>query len=221
MREVDRIMIEELGIQFIQMMENAGRHLAEFVFERWDPARVTVVAGSGGNGGGGMVAARHLHNWGVDVEVILSSHPGSVPALQAGILERMGVSFVDPVGTPDLVIDALIGYSLDGAPTGRAAGLIQEIQAAGTTVVSLDVPSGVDVDTGRAPGVAVTAAGTVTLAAPKVGLLDSPYVGELVVADISVPPSVFRRLGLEMPDDVFGPAGVVSLGRGFDSGPTG
>lgn len=211
MIEVDRIMIEELGIQLIQMMENAGRHLARYVIDRFHPSRVTVLAGSGGNGGGGMVAARHLANWGVTVAVTTTgTQLAPVPRLQADILEQIGVRVGDPQ-PGDVVIDAIIGYSLNGPARGAAAELIALTNAVDTPVVALDVPSGVDVDTGTAQGPAVVATATVTLAAPKAGLVSSPFVGDLVVADISVPPAVFRRFGLTMPADLFAASPLVQL----------
>src|SRR6516225_7224244 len=92
MREVDRAMVEDLHIELMQMMENAGRSLAQLAIARFAPARVTVLAGPGGNGGGGLVAARHLLNRGRTVSVVLSDPDAltPVPAHQADILARMG-----------------------------------------------------------------------------------------------------------------------------------
>ena len=121
MIEVDRVMVEDLGIQLIQMMENAGRNLAQLVSERFGPGTVTVLAGSGGNGGGGLVAARHLANHGVDVSVTLGRPAGDlgpVAGHQHHILERMGVPVLPEPRSADVVIDALIGYSLKGRTTG-------------------------------------------------------------------------------------------------------
>lgn len=73
MREVDRVMVEDLGIVLLQMMENAGRQLADLTIARYRPSRVTILARPGGNGGGGLVAARHLANRGIDVEVVLAA----------------------------------------------------------------------------------------------------------------------------------------------------
>lgn len=201
MIEVDRIMIEDLRIGLIQMMENAGRHLARVVLEGTSPSTVAVAAGSGGNGGGGLVAARHLANAGVEV-VVATTRPGSsmgpVPAHQLDILHRMGVASVEHLPPADVSIDAVIGYSLRGAPRGRSAQLIEAMGGAGT-VVALDTPSGLDVTTGAIPGVVVRADATVTLALPKVGLRHAGQVGELYLADISVPPSVGGGFGVDAP----------------------
>jgi len=216
MIEVDRVMVEDLGIDLVQMMENAGRNLARFAIDRYGPERVVVCAGSGGNGGGGMVAARHLANRGVEVGVVLSRPRDDfvgVPARQLTILERIGVGVLsavgDTVGSCDLLIDALIGYSLQGAPRGRSLDLIEAMNAADSPVLALDIPSGVDATTGETPGALVFADATLTLAAPKTGLRTAAGVGDLFVADISVPPAVLTTLGHPAPD--FSAASVVAV----------
>ena len=207
MIEVDRVMIEDLHIELIQMMENAGRNLARLTLALHSPKTATVYAGTGGNGGGGLVAARHLTNAGVQVHVALARDRDDytgVPGHQLDILERMQVSVSPPDGSPasdvDVSIDALIGYSLRGAPRGRSAELIEMINNADAAVVSLDTPSGLNVSTGEAPGVIVQAGATLTLALPKDGLRGSPYVGELYLGDISVPAAVMTNLGAAAPD---------------------
>jgi NAD(P)H-hydrate epimerase len=196
MVEVDRVMIEDLDIGLIQMMENAGRNLARVAVDVFEPSVVSVVVGSGGNGGGGLVAARHLMNAGVAVVVTSTrskSEMHGVPARQFEILDRMGVDVADDPAEADVTIDAIIGYSLRGAPRGRSADLI-ECMNLRSNVVSLDVPSGLDATLGVAPGVAVSSDVTMTLALPKVGLRDNPVVGELLLADISVPRFVTSSL---------------------------
>ena len=213
MREVDRGMIEDLHIELIQMMENAGRSLAELALVRFAPVTVTVLAGPGGNGGGGLVAARHLVNRGRTVSVVLSE-PDSltpVPAHQADILARMGAVMTAVPPGADLVVDALIGYSLRGDPTGRAAELIQWANQQPAPVLALDAPSGLDVTTGIAGTPHVQATATLTLALPKIGLIDAPAVGELYLADISVPAILYLRMGLT-PPNLFRDNGIISLG---------
>lgn len=202
MVEVDRVMIEDLGIALVQMMENAGRNLADLAQAEFAPGSVTVFAGSGGNGGGGMAAARHLLNRGLEVVVrVTRDEPGGVPGLQLDALREMGcqVEGVEaPIGRTDLLVDALVGYSLDGDPRGAVAAAIDAIDASGLPVLSLDTPSGLDVTSGRLGTPCVTATATMTLAMPKVGLLESPdVVGTLFAADISVPASVYGRFGIE------------------------
>jgi NAD(P)H-hydrate epimerase len=213
MREVDRLMVEEMGISLLQMMENAGRALAEqarrMLGGDLGGHRIKVLAGPGGNGGGGMAAGRRLAIWGAEVAVVLGQPRDQirdVPAQQLAILDRMEVDIHGPeeIGAEDavqaeLIIDALIGYSLRGAPREPMATLIRQANASGTRVLALDIPSGLDADTGQPSDPTIRAAATVTLALPKVGLLGPPardWTGDLYLADISVPATVYHRLGL-------------------------
>ncbi len=215
MVEVDRLMIEEAGITLVQMMENAGRSLAAFVIDRFRPSRVVVLAGRGGNGGGGLVAARHLANRGVAVKVVLSADPADfdgVPSRQLRALSSTAAELAaEPTGTPDLIIDALIGYSLAGAPRGRALRLIEWANCAGAPIVSLDVPSGVDSTSGLTPGAVIEATAVLTLALPKLALANRELAGEAHLADISVPPGLYRQLGLDVPSDMFADSQVIRL----------
>lgn len=208
MREVDRVMIEELGISLVRMMENAGRNLAllarTLLGGDAKGHRILVLAGRGGNGGGGLAAARHLVVAGAEVEVQLSDPAEELApttAEQLAILERMGVPIAvgAPAGldTPELVVDALLGYGQRGAPRGAAAALIE--RSAGLRVLALDVPSGLEIETGRRHSPFVRAEATLTLALPKEGLRApgaAEAVGELYAADISVPARVYERLGI-------------------------
>lgn len=211
MREIDRVMIEDLGIELLQMMENAGRHLADLALQRFAPTSVTVLAGTGGNGGGALVAARHLHNAGVEVSVTVTAPDrlGVVPGHQHAILGKMRVAMADEPPAADLILDGLLGYSLQGAPRGRAADLIR--WSAGRTVLALDLPSGLDPDTGTAHEPCIDATATLTLAAPKHGLRSAAVAGELYLGDISVPPAVFADLGFTTLDGL-SRAGVVRIG---------
>lgn len=212
MREVDRLMIEEYGVQLIQMMENAGLQLARLVRHLLGSAvqngRVLVLAGRGNNGGGGLVAARRLAAWGSAVSVVLTDDPETfegVPAHQLGILRRMALPLTQwngDIPEHDIIVDALIGYGLRGAPRAVASELIAAANESTAPVVSLDVPSGMDVDMDVAPETVVRATATLTLALSKGGLLRPearPYVGALYLADISVPPALYERVGLGSP----------------------
>jgi NAD(P)H-hydrate epimerase len=200
MREVDRAMIEDFHIELVQMMENAGRNLAGLAGELYGLRTVVVLAGPGGNGGGGLVAARHLRNRGADVSVVLGAAAlAPVPAHQLDIIERMGVPVLDQPDAADLVIDALLGYSLRGDPAPRFAELITWANSRPAPVLALDAPSGLDVTTGRQSAPCVRAAATMTLALPKTGLAGSAVTGRLYLADISVPPLLLERMGLAAP----------------------
>ena len=212
MREVDRVAVEELGPNLYQMMENAGRNLAEMCTQTlgddWTEKRIVVCAGTGGNGGGGMCAARHLANHGGDVTLVVTdpSHLTGVPADQLALLRHAGgrVAHAWQVGSirADLVVDAVLGYSVDGAPRGAAADLIGWMDSNPAPVLSLDVPSGLDSTTGLAAGVFVHAATTMTLAMPKTGL-SAAAAGHLWLADIGIPREVYRRVGIHVPDRLF------------------
>jgi hydroxyethylthiazole kinase-like uncharacterized protein yjeF len=207
MREVDRMMVEEVGISLVRMMENAGRSLAQVARTLLDGdaagRSIVVLAGPGGNGGGGLVAARHLNLAGAKVTVALSTAPdrfAPVPAEQLAIVRRLTIpthESTESLGEPELVLDALLGYSQRDAPRGRAAELIR--WSAGRRVLALDVPSGLELATGTLLTPHVSAEATMTLAAPKTALKGSDSaqaVGRLLLADISVPSLVYEQLGL-------------------------
>lgn len=209
MREVDRIAVEETGPNLYQMMENAGRHLAALVMEvlggRWQNARVLVLAGTGGNGGGGICAARHLANRSIPVQVCLSApaNLSEVTAWQLRVFQQTSGATILPEqlgkSPVDAIIDALLGYSLRGAPRGEIAefiGLINRVADRGIPVISLDVPSGMDATTGETPGVVVHPTHTLTLALPKTGLRREG-VGDLFLGDLGIPEIAFRKAGID------------------------
>jgi NAD(P)H-hydrate epimerase len=220
MIEVDRAMIEDYGISLVQMMENAGRNLAELGRARFLAGdargkRVVVLTGGGNNGGGGLVAARRLAGWGAEVEVLSCGYADrctEANLAQLRSVQAMGLPIRDPEQVaerlaelggqplPALVIDAVIGYGLrQRAPHGAAAALINYARAATCPVLALDAPSGVDVETGEPLEPAVVADASMTLALPKPGLFAPAaknYVGEIYLADISVPPKLYARPAL-------------------------
>jgi NAD(P)H-hydrate epimerase len=205
MREVDRIAMEETGPNLYQMMENAGRNLAtvalEMLGDRGIEARILVLAGSGGNGGGGICAARHLANRGV-ATVLCMAEPqrlSEIAKWQHQVFSGTrgkAVSVSNLTGQKfDLIVDALIGYSLKGAPSGAYADLIGWANSTETKILSLDVPSGLDSTTGAIPGLVIRAEATVTLALPKIGLIFGD-AGRLLLGDIGIPFETYRRLNL-------------------------
>lgn len=228
MVEVDRAMMEDYKIELIQMMENAGRNLAHLARDRFfdgDPRgkSVAVLAGTGGNGGGALVCARRLHNYGANVTVYLTKPDAEftpIPAHQLDILHRMNVSAhtadaVRSAVSPDLIVDGVIGYSLKGAPRDTAADLIHWANGSSAPVLALDAPSGVDTTTGTVFDPAINAVATMTLALPKAGLrapgVDA-HVGELYLADISVPPQLYAEpaLGLQV-EALFAQGDIIRL----------
>ena len=233
MREVDRAMIDDFGITLLQMMENAGRNLADVVIHTVlaglgggpHGKRVVVAAGPGGNSGGGLVAARNLHNRGCEVLVVLAAQEDRVSDAvrhQLNILRSSGV-LIEPaetgeknesIGQADVIIDALFGYSLNGAPREPAASLIRTINESGIPVVSNDIPTGIDATTGTVHHPAIRATATVTIALPKTGLLPADarrMTGVLYLGDISVPPELYLAvLDISVPT-IFAASQVVKM----------
>lgn len=223
-RELDRLAVEQYAIPSIVLMENAARHIAEIALQALDgldDPLVAVYCGPGNNGGDGLAAARHLHNAGVRVQLVLAA---AIEAYQGdagvnlGIARRMNLPIFSadaPEGAgeaPAVVVDALLGTGLDRKITGPMADLIAGINALrkrGSRVIAVDVPSGLDADTGEPLGIAVRADVTVTFVGPKTGLCSlaaQPYVGDLIVADIGAPRSLTAQLGTpirEVPPDHF------------------
>jgi NAD(P)H-hydrate epimerase len=212
MVEVDRLMIEEYQINLVQMMENAGRNLAELarrIFSgKVGGQRIAILCGAGNNGGGGLVAARHLHNWGAEISLVLALDPSrlkEVPAHQWRILQNMHLGFDEhpDLENSSLIIDALIGYGLSGDPRPPIAGWIERANNAGGPILALDTPSGLDTTSGTPGDPCIKAAATLTLALPKSGLLTTQargYVGDLYLADISVPPELYQQMRIEVPN---------------------
>lgn len=220
MKEMDRIAVEETGPELLQMMENAGRSLAVVVIRSLPSlaeARVLVVAGRGGNGGGGLCAARHLASrvGSVDVALVEPDRLSAAAANQLRIFRgtcgaEVPLGVLEDHPPYDVVVDAVLGYGLRAAPTGPVRDAIELMERSGSPVISLDVPSGLDPDTGESPGVSVTATRTLTLHLPKHGLAH-PAAGDLYVADLGIPDQVTRRLGIAPPR--YGPAFATHLLR--------
>jgi NAD(P)H-hydrate epimerase len=229
-RELDRLAIEEYGIPGAVLMENAGRGSARILLERYPEAYqtgVTIVAGTGNNGGDGFVIARHLANQGVEVDVFIA---GQIEKVRQGesadnlsIIRKMGIPVVPMTKDEDLaalaesianrgiVIDALLGTGLEREVSGivsRIIGIVNE----GYSILSVDIPSGVSSDTGKVMGSAVKANVTVTFALPKLGNLLYPgaeYCGELIVLDIGIPTRLIDRM--KITDHVLTPESFMPL----------
>ena len=205
MREIDRIAVDQTGPSLLQMMENAGRSLAAGALERlgpeWKQSPILVLAGTGGNGGGGICAARHLANRGANVALCVADERQllQAPAWQLRIYrftrgrESNATSLQHE--RPHLIIDALLGYGLSSAPRDRYKMLIEWANASGAPILSLDVPSGLDASSGEAMGSHICPVATLTLALPKTGLRPE-QVGDLTLADLGIPAETFRLAGI-------------------------
>ena len=232
MAEVDRSAIEDYGVTLLQMMEQAGSHLAEVVRVEIGGdlvgRRVVVAVGPGNNGGGGLVAARHLANRGAIVRVVLARPALRMTAAarhQLATLIAMGteccvatydledLELESVLATADLIVDAVLGYRIHEAPRDEPERLIGFIVRAARPVVSLDLPSGLLPDTGEAPGVVIAAQATLTLALPKPGLLraaGAAHTGRLYLGDLGLPSALYAGLGIRV-DHVFRAARIIEL----------
>ena len=200
MKELDRKAIEERGIPSIELMETASGHVADKVVDIIgkivDP-KVTVFCGSGNNGGDGIACARILAKRGVNVRVILAgdpSHQTKDSLINTERLSEVGLSLEiydeNMDITADAVVDALFGVGLNREITGIRKYLIDKINELECPVISCDIPSGINGNTGEVMGTAVRADETVTFTCVKPGLINEPgikYAGNITVADIGIP----------------------------------
>lgn len=224
MRDHEQASIKSGRVTGHKLMERAGEGAVDAVLAEWPflaegPQRAVVLCGPGNNGGDGLGAARHLHNAGAAVAVVLASPADRVrgdASIQLEIVRSMGLTFIevadgteprdaaqralDLLDGADAVIDALFGTGLDRPVTGGAAALIEWIadrHGSGTRVLAVDTPSGLDCDSGRPLGVAARADLTVTFGALKRGFLEleaQEYLGEVVVADLGLPRELVEEL---------------------------
>jgi NAD(P)H-hydrate epimerase len=212
-RAVDRMAIEKYGIPGIVLMENAARSLAPHAMRMLAAAEgrtVLIACGRGNNGGDGWALARHLHNGGARpvLAAIGSPSPGSDAEVNCRIcramdLEEIAIDRLDDQRGAALIVDAIFGTGLDRAVTGESARVIEWINGSGRPVLAVDVPSGLDCDTGRPLGACVRATRTVTFVGAKPGFMEldaQPYVGEVVIGDIGAPKELAERLGVPVPD---------------------
>jgi NAD(P)H-hydrate epimerase len=212
MRKIDDVAIEEFHVDVLVLMENAGRATATLTKQMLRGTsfgkHVACLVGGGNNGGDGMVAARHLANWGAHVNVIVGTTKDrmkDVPLGQLRILEKMGIPILlgdYNLSDYDLLIDGLIGYGLEGNPRDKVAMLIKDANASGRPILALDLPSGMNATTGEAYDPCIRAKATITLALPKTGFLAPgalPYFGDLYLTDISIPQKVYQRFGQKDP----------------------
>lgn len=202
MREIDRRAIEEIGIPSVVLMENAGRVAADVALDMLAGkagARVVIVCGRGNNGGDGFVIARHLHNAGVRVTIYLLAPRDKIAGdalINLKIVEALKLDLRYLAAEPldfsdaDLIVDAIFGTGLSAQVRQPYLSVINAINDSGKPVLAVDVPSGLDADTGRVLGACVRANRTVTFALSKIGFtreLGPQMTGDVIVVDIGVP----------------------------------
>jgi len=218
MRAIDREAIEVLGIPGPVLMENAGRSVVEHLKRRFDDLgtrQVVILCGKGNNGGDGFVVSRRLNGMGVPTKTILLGSTDDVKGdakLNLDVLSGLGVPvdtaaeeevfrrFADVLFSCDIIVDAMLGTGLKRGAAGIIGEVIEMVNSVPAYVVSVDTPSGLSSDTPEILGNVVRAAATITFGLPKVGQLLYPgaeFVGELVVADIGIPPEIVSRSDLK------------------------
>jgi NAD(P)H-hydrate epimerase len=211
-RDVDRRAIDQYGLAGIVLMENAGRGAADVLVGLGVTRRVVVCAGKGNNGGDGFVIARHLDLRQIDVRVLLFCEPGELTGDAAAnyrVLQAANLAGVvlggrpdpsplrDELAAADWIVDALLGTGTRGAIREPFTTVIAAINSAGKRVFAVDLPSGLDCDTGQPLGVCVRADETATFVAPKRGF-DAPgaarWTGRVHVVDIGVPKKLLQEV---------------------------
>jgi len=207
-KAIDEKAIEKYGIPSAALMENAGgevaRQIGRIIGDLYNK-KIAIFAGKGKNGGDGYVVARHLYNQGAKVKVFLIGSKGDISGdalVNLQIITSMGIDVTEVANDgdwdkvkiamtfTDCLVDALVGTGFAGQLGGNMAQVVESINKGNKVVVAIDVPSGVDADTGQVSGIAVKANHTITFSLPKQGLLLYPgatYAGDVCVADIGIP----------------------------------
>ena len=211
-REVDRRAIDDYGMSGLVLMENAGRGVADTLLTLGVHGPVIVCCGKGNNGGDGLVIARHLDNRDTTVRVLLFADPAELRGDAAAnwhILERAGIPFATfgkdvtaaqlkpHLADADWIVDALLGTGASGEPQPPYSAAIEAINGAVKRVLAVDLPCGLDCDSGVASIQTVTADHTCTFVAAKPGFYKGNaqhYTGRVHVIDIGVPRRLLREL---------------------------
>jgi len=214
-RRIDQLAQDEFGISGLVLMENAGRGVTDVLCQLGIDGPVRVCCGKGNNAGDGFVIARHLDLRGYQVDLALWANPDELTgdaAVNYGILTKTDVSIKIFGAECDAtrldrwlsgaawIVDALLGTGARGEPRPPLNCVIDRINAARAPKLAVDVPSGLDCDSGRPSAHAIRAAETCTFVAAKTGLLEpsaAEYVGRLHVVDIGIPPNLIARVAAE------------------------
>jgi NAD(P)H-hydrate epimerase len=233
MRDVQRLAQEEFGIEIVQLTENAGRACAVLALEmlggKARGQRIVILCGGGNTGAAGLAAARHLSNWGFRVDPIISGVEEEASfttrrqmqilraagVLEPADLESSEITVEDQLADAELVIDALVGYGLEGAPQGIAGAVAQLALQAARPILALDVPTGVNATTGQVNSPAIRACTTLMLDLPKRGVADPAarsHTGEIFLAELGIPSAVPERLGIQVAG-LFSEGPIVRLKR--------
>lgn len=208
-REIDRRSIEEYHIPGVVLMENAARAAADAACDILDDncvGEVLILCGGGNNGGDGLAVARHLHNRGADVSLALAIDPARYKGeaqVNWQIVSAMGLPWgpADPAKiaatTSLLLIDAIFGTGLDQAPRDPFPAIASAVEQSRVPVLAIDLPSGMDCDTGQPLGACIKATRTITFVAEKIGFaqpIAKEYLGEVIVGSIGCPHELIEQV---------------------------
>lgn len=211
MSEVDKQAIDEFGITVEQLMENVGSNVARFI-SKFNPNRISILYGKGNNGGDGLSLAKHLSIMGFDIEIIPASDDLNKHAeKQLEILNKMNIENSNKIDKDtDLIVDALLGYNIKGNPKGKYRDLIKQANKIKSKKVAIDIPSGVDPDSGETYKPFFKTDYTLTLALPKKGMQKTDNFGELYLVNIGIPKELYKQLNLKV-DNYFKDKDVVKI----------
>lgn len=213
MARIDKIMVKEMNIQIMQMMEIAGLDVALLAKKMCKGKNIVVLCGKGNNGGDGIVAARHLENFGFNCTLIFPFNPSklkNIPKHQIGIAKKMEIPIINSstqqskvnvaIKKANLIIDCLIGYNLKGNPRGEFAELIEAANNSGKKILACDVSSGLDASSGKSYEPCIKADSTIALTLPKEGLRKKDgkkFSGKIFVGYLTVPDIVLKKAGVK------------------------
>jgi NAD(P)H-hydrate epimerase len=207
---VSKLLAEEYFVDPLSAIEMGGRHLAhlariQFLKGRADGKSIVVLAGNAAKGAIALAAARRLHQWGANIRLVLSHAIEDYDGLSAPYLERaqrQGIVIVEqPSQGGNLILDGLMGLNWQGDPAGRIAELIDWANKQLSPVLAIELPAGVDVDTGQVRRPCMRASATLALGLPKIGIqkdIARAMVGEIFLGDIGIPPALYGAPGLDL-----------------------
>jgi NAD(P)H-hydrate epimerase len=214
LREIDRLAVEQYRLPSIALMENAARSAADAACDMLGAIRgrnVLILCGGGNNGGDGLALARHLHNRGAEISIALTIDPARyhgdaqtnweiVSAMRLPCAPAHAEAIAE--SRADLLIDAIFGTGLTEAPREPFPAIVDAISRSGRPVLAIDLPSGLDCDTGQPPGACVRATRTITFVAEKAGFAAPtalPYLGSVTIGDIGCPVELIAHVSAPKP----------------------
>jgi len=201
MKKLEEITVNDYGVSEDVLMEEAGSHVAELIRREFSSdIKIAIICGKGNNGGDGFVAARELLSWGYNVEIYTPFEDDEISDLSLKKLETVRKIDEDAemfdFPTANAYVDALIGYGLEGPPRGKVKECVEKIEEWSADTISIDIPTGVDADTGEPYEPHIDPEYTVTLGLPKKGLREENS-GKIYLVDIGIPIGASKKVGID------------------------